>query len=215
MNNNLIIITPTIYRPNRLSIFKRLGEILRQIDNFFWLVVEDGVELDLELKNYIKTVTSNFHYFEHYSQRYHYHDQINEALKYVKNNNLEGKVYIAEDSHLYEKELFDEIRKTNKIAVFPVGNVGPNGIERPIYVNDKILNWDSGWKERKFPVCRAGFSFDSNLLKTIEELPLWNFIGRGVGGESEFIERFIENVDDLEVLCDKATRCYVWANEPI
>ena len=58
------------------------------------------------------------------------------------------------------------IRKTKNISIFPVGDLGPNGIERPIIKDGKILYWDAGWTQRCFPVDMAGFAFNSKYLYT-------------------------------------------------
>ena len=104
-----------------------------------------------------------------------------------------------------------EIRKVKQVAVLPVGNLGPNGIERPIVVDGKIVAWDCGWSSRQYPVDMAGFAFHSDLLRNIEK-PFWNVSG-GRGGENEFLQRIVPENYELEVLCDNATKCFVWHNE--
>jgi hypothetical protein len=134
------------------------------------------------------------------------------ALRYIRDTGLKGVVYIADDDNYYDPKLFREIRKTERVSVFPVGNHGPGGVERPIVKNGKITGWNADWKSRKFPVDMAGFAFDAEVLRSLEA-PLWRYKGRG--GETEFLESFVRSQDELECLCSGCTKCYVWHNQPL
>ena len=46
-----------------------------------------------------------------------------------------GIMYFADDDNTYDLKLFEEIRKTQKVSMFPVGFVGSTGISSPIVKN--------------------------------------------------------------------------------
>lgn len=48
-----------------------------------------------------------------------------------------GVVYFADDDNTYSLELFDEIRKTKMISMFPVGLIRPAGISGPL-LNEQV-----------------------------------------------------------------------------
>ena len=50
-----------------------------------------------------------------------------------------GIMYFADDDNTYDLKLFEEIRKTQKVSMFPVGFVGSTGISSPIVKNGIIF----------------------------------------------------------------------------
>jgi Glycosyltransferase family 43 len=122
-------------------------------------------------------------------------------------------VYNMDDDNLVYETLCRELRKVTRFSVFPVGNLGPDDIERPIVRDGKILGWRCGWTERKFPVDMGGFAFPARLLFDLPS-PIWPHAG--IGGESEFISRFVESADGIDVsLCHYNKMCLVYHNEPL
>jgi hypothetical protein len=177
----------------------------------FWVVVEDADSIDEQVKNLldksgIEYVCLNIH------ERNYGNAQKNLGLTYIRDNRLKGIVYIADDDNLYDARLFDEIRKTKRVSVFPVGHLGPHGIEGPIVKGGKIVGWDADWLSRKFPVDMGGFAFNAELLCNLGD-PLWTYTKRG--GETEFLERIATSSEELEVLCDDCKRCFVFHNHPL
>jgi len=212
MSKKIILITCTYKRPGRINCLQRCIRTFRTIKNVIWIVVEDSRTLDDKIKHMLKKSKISHVYLCAGPTNDLGHEQRNMALTYIRDKNIKGIVYNADDDNFYKRRLFNEIEKTKKMSVFPVGNLGPRNIERPIVKDNKIISWDSGWKTRKFPVDMAGFAFDSALLSSLKN-PLWNHKGRG--GETEFIEKSINSSDELEFLCDNCMKCYVWHNEPL
>ena len=67
-------------------------------------------------------------------------------------------VYFGDDDNTYDLRLFDEIRLTKKVSVFPVGLIG-YAMSTPIVQNNKsrnpgrVVGFSDPWFEkRKFPV---------------------------------------------------------------
>jgi beta-1,3-glucuronyltransferase len=208
----LLIVTPTYARPDRLAYINRCIDIFRLIHDLRWIVIEDGLAPCPDLLSLLVSSQIPFHYLATGPSRDKGNLQRALAMQFVFDNKLEGIVYNADDDNLYEESLFCELRKIQFIGIFPVGNLGPHGIEGPVVRNKRIVSWDCGWPERRYPVDMAGFAFHSSLLDCIPP-PFWNH--RGIGGESEFIERLISDSSEFETLCDDCTRCFVWHNHPL
>jgi len=52
------------------------------------------------------------------------------SCKFLKNN-VNSVLYFGDDDNTYDLRLFEEIRKTKKVSVFPVAYVGKQGISSP------------------------------------------------------------------------------------
>ena len=79
---------------------------------------------------------------------------MNWLRKFYQNDKThkQGVLYFADDDNTYSIKLFDEMRDTKKVSVWPVGLVGGVIAEKPIVVWDKQLNtykvigWDGNQK---------------------------------------------------------------------
>lgn len=203
----IIVVTATYKRFERIPMISHLMSILNRRDDVVWIVVEDGKEKDEKL---VEILPEYAIYLNIGPTKDGGNVQRNLALEYIVDNQLDGVVYNADDDNRYLDGLFDEIKKTKKISIFPVGNLGPNGVERPVLEDGKFVRWDANWLDRKFPVDMAGFAFHSSLLKNLKR-PIW--IHKGMGGESELISKMISSVDEFEFLCKDCTEVCVWHNE--
>lgn len=204
----LNIITCTYKRNNidRIQLLSHLKDILIQTQNIRWIVVDDNNECDKELSDFLPDFAK--HLFVGPS-RDKGHIQRNLALEYICDNHLDGLIYNADDDNRYDPRMFTILRQTRKFSILPVGNLGPNLVEKALLVDGKFKGWDSGWIERKYPVDMASFCFDSKLVSSLAK-PFWDFTG--LGGESEFIDKIINSVDEIEFLVHENHPVYVWHN---
>ena len=75
-------------------------------------------------------------------------------------------VYFADDDNTYDLRLFNELRLTNTLSLFPVGLVTKTGLSSPIVRDGKIVGFYDGWiSNRKFPVDMAGFAVNLATLQ--------------------------------------------------
>lgn len=202
----LILITCTYKRPNRFNLIKSLSDIIGSTVNVLWIIVEDNKSIDQELKNILP---GNSIYLAYGPTKDNGNAQRNIALEYIKLNRIKGIIYNLDDDNKIDEKIFDELRKVKNVAFLPVGNLGPNGIERPIVQNGKFIKWDANWNYRKYPVDMAGFAFNSNILNKIES-PVWPH--KGKAGETEFLEKILKDINDAEFLCNDCKDVYVWHN---
>ena len=73
-------------------------------------------------------------------------------------SSTEDIVYFGDDDNTYDLELFDEIRATRKLSVWPVGICGGLRLEGPI-CDDRgnVTDWHRSWaKSRPFPIDFVG-----------------------------------------------------------
>jgi len=213
MDKTLIFVTPTYKNAKRVFFINECIKIFKEINNLIWILCEDDNTIDVEINELLLRSGIIYKYLSFGPTKDKGNEQRNVCYNYIVNNNINGIIYNADDDNEYDIRLFDEIRKTDNISIFPVGNLGPNGVERPIIKNGKLLYWDAGWVSRKFPVDMGGFAFNSKYLyqKNKEGKKLWDHYG--IGGESEFINYITNNYNNLEFLCDNCNICYVKHNE--
>jgi len=212
--SEIILVTPTYKNPKRVFFIGECIKVFSNIQNLIWILCEDADGIDNEINEMLSKSGITYKYLSFGPTKDKGNEQRNFCYEYIVNNNINGIIYNADDDNEYDIKLFDEIKKTKNISIFPVGNLGgPTGIERPIIQNGKILYWDADWCSRRFPIDMGGFAFNSKYLykKKLENKKLWDHCG--LGGESEFINYITNSDEDLEFLCDNCNVCYVWHNE--
>lgn len=60
------------------------------------------------------------------------------ALSWLRDNVQEGVLYFGDDDNTLELQLFEEIRTTKKVSMFPVGLIGEYGVSAPIVKDGKV-----------------------------------------------------------------------------
>lgn len=61
------------------------------------------------------------------------------ALNWVKKHAKDGVIYFGDDDNTFDLRLFDEIRDTKKVSMFPVGLIGEYSISSPVLKNVSII----------------------------------------------------------------------------
>lgn len=62
------------------------------------------------------------------------------ALAWLKENVQEGILYFGDDDNTVDLQLFEEIRHTKKVSMFPVGLIGGYGVSSPVVKDGKVIN---------------------------------------------------------------------------
>ncbi len=208
----VLVVTPTYARPGRMAYLQRCLSVFSQVPALHWILVEDAGEPSPEIRQLMRRSGISHELLAIGPTRCWGNAQRDLGLRHIRDKSLQGVVYLADDDNGYEQQLFIELGRVKRVAVLPVGLLGPFGIEGPIVRGGRIVGWRAHWKSRRFPVDMAGFAFDAALLQAIDG-PIWTYAGRG--GESEFLERLVNSTDELEVLCDEGRRCHVWHDLPL
>ncbi|XP_069830700.1 galactosylgalactosylxylosylprotein 3-beta-glucuronosyltransferase 2 [Dendropsophus ebraccatus] len=237
-NNTMPIIyaiTPTYSRPVQKAELTRLANTFRQVPRLHWIVVEDSVHpTDLVSHFLAGAGVRATHLHVPTPRRYKRSglpratEQRNAGLawlrqQYQPKTHLPGVVFFADDDNTYSLELFQEMRTTQKVSVWPVGLVGGRRYERPVVEKGKVVGWYTGWRaDRPFAIDMAGFAVS---LQVILSSPKAVFKRRGSQPgmqESDFLKQ-ITTVQELEPKANNCTKVLVWhtrtekvnlANEP-
>jgi hypothetical protein len=231
----LIVVTATYERPGRLCYLQRFAAALLRAGNIFWILVEDDERTHASVQEFLAKISVPHCYITAGRTGDMGNTPKNIALQLIHKMGMSGIIYIADDDNYYQPQLWPELRRTVRVGVLPVGNLGPHGIERPVVENGKITAWDSGWTSRTYPLDWAGLCFSSEVLNALA----YPYIGRRLKGEeqskfteldvptrkrilaadyegeSEFIDRIVSSKDELQLLCNQCRDCYVWYNWPL
>lgn len=79
----------------------------------------------------------------------------------------DGVIYFADDDNSYDVRIFEEIRNTELVSVFPVGLILKYGVSSPIVKNGKVTGfYDAFQAGRQFAMDMAGFAVSVKLFKS-------------------------------------------------
>ncbi|XP_076830468.1 galactosylgalactosylxylosylprotein 3-beta-glucuronosyltransferase 2 isoform X1 [Brachyhypopomus gauderio] len=213
-------ITPTYTRAVQKAELTRLANTFRQVPHFHWIVVEDSnTHTELVSRFLARAGVPHTHLHVFTPRRFkragmpRATEQRNGALGWLRAHRTSrdaGVVFFADDDNTYSLELFEEMRSTRRVSVWPVGLVGGRRYERPIVENGKVVGWYTGWRaDRPFAIDMAGFAVN---LKVVLENPRALFKRRGAKPgmqESDFLKQ-ITTVEDLEPKAHNCTQVLVW-----
>jgi len=148
-------------------------------------------------------------------------------------------VYFADDDNTYDIRLFEEMRETKRVSIWPVALVGGLKVERPLVSetsdNDIIPrrlegNGEQGqvkqrrskdkrlvvtafnavWKpDRPYPIDMAGFAVSLRLIVDKKNAQFSYQVPRGYQ-ESHLISQLIDSRLDLEPKADGCSKVLVW-----
>nr|XP_054758811.1 galactosylgalactosylxylosylprotein 3-beta-glucuronosyltransferase 3-like [Lytechinus pictus] len=223
----IFAVTPTYTRPVQKAELVRLSQTFLNIINFHWIVVEDSerktqlVSKFLENSGLVYThlnvkTTDEYKLKENEAswRKPRGVDQRNLAIDWILENvpqDEEGIVYFADDDNTYSLQIFEEMRTTQRVSVWPVGLVGALRFERPI-LNDagKVTSWYTMWApDRPFGMDMAGFAVS---LKLFRQQPHARFDITSMRGyvESSLLVQLGIRKEDLEPLAEMCTKVLVW-----
>lgn len=135
------------------------------------------------------------------------------ALRWVKENVKEGVLYFADDDNTYDVRLFDEMRWTKKVSMWPVGLVTQFAVSSPVIKNGKVVGFYDGWiAGRKFPVDMAGFAVNIEFLLTKPNVTMPFVVGYEEDG---FLKSLKITVNDIEPKAKNCTEVLVWHTKTV
>ncbi|XP_069182586.1 galactosylgalactosylxylosylprotein 3-beta-glucuronosyltransferase P isoform X1 [Procambarus clarkii] len=211
----IYVITPTYRRPEQVAELTRLAQTLMLVPNLHWLVVEDAIAPTRRVLAFLDSCSVPHTYLlGTASRRYKGANKPrgvsnrNAGLKWLKGHVKEGVIYFADDDNTYDYRIFQEIRATKQVSMFPVGLVTRLGVSSPIVSGGKLIGFYDGWiAGRKFPVDMAGFAVNVQFyLKRNAPLMPYN-----VGFEEDgFLKALKIKPEDIEPLANNCTKILVW-----
>ncbi|CAK9815535.1 Galactosylgalactosylxylosylprotein 3-beta-glucuronosyltransferase P [Anthophora plagiata] len=223
----LYIITPTYRRPEQIPELTRMSHTLMLVKNIHWLVIEDAAVATKQVTRLLERTGLKFEHLtapmpEKYKQKKGAKPRgvsnRNRGLQWIRANATNGVFYFADDDNTYDIALFDEIRKTKRVSMFPVGLCTKFGLSSPIIKNGKFVGFYDGWiAGRKFPVDMAGFAVS---VKFLLQRPNATMPFKAGYEEDGFLKSLVPfEPKDIEFLADNCTKVLAWhtqtkKNEP-
>ncbi|XP_068779734.1 LOW QUALITY PROTEIN: galactosylgalactosylxylosylprotein 3-beta-glucuronosyltransferase 3 [Struthio camelus] len=221
----IYVVTPTYARLVQKAELVRLSQTLLHVPRLHWVVVEDAAAPSALVASLLAQSGLRFTHLHAPTAaerrrrpgdpawlRPRGAEQRNRALQWLRETRPAAEpavVYFADDDNTYSLRLFDEMRSTRRVAVWPVGLVGGLRFERPLVERGRVVGFHAAWKpERPFPLDMAGFAVALRLLLA---RPGARFDPRAERGylESSLLQQLV-SVDELEPKADNCTRVLVW-----
>lgn len=224
----IYLITPTHTRMEQKAELVRLSHTFLHIYNIRWIVIEDSEMKTPLVTNFLSTCGLNYTHLNVLTPpevKMKESDpnwlkprgvlQRNAGLTWLremaKTRNLEpGVVYFADDDNTYSLQLFEEMRHTQKVSVWPVGLVGGLRYESPIVTRGTVTGWFTYWKpQRPFAMDMAGFAVNLRLILQHPNAQFTNAVQRGYQ-ESTLLTGLGIMLSDLEPKANGCTKILVW-----
>jgi len=212
----LYIVTPTYTRATQLADLTRLANTLRLVPRVHWLVAEDSNTTSETVKELL--VASKLTHTHLAARR---PDELigkiigrgvfnrRAALDWIRaNGESDGVIYFADDDNSYDVRIFEEIRHTKRVSVFPVGLILKYGVSSPIVRDGKVIGfYDAFQAGRKFAMDMAGFAVSVNWFKS---KPKATFPAKVSYLEEGFMKSLEVSIGDLEPRAEECSRVWVW-----
>ncbi|KAF9797921.1 hypothetical protein SFRURICE_016565 [Spodoptera frugiperda] len=191
----IYFVTPTYPRPEQAPELTRLAHTLMHVPRLHWIVADDqpicsDVVYDILRRSGLP--------YTHISSPKPFKYQITNfprgvanrraALAWLRDNVHEGVLYFGDDDNTVDLQLFDEIRNTKKVSMFPV-----------------VAFFDSWVGSRTFPVDMAGFAINIKFLKDTAYMPYKTGLE-----EDRFLVSLGLKFDEIEPLADNCSKILVW-----
>ncbi|XP_072051628.1 galactosylgalactosylxylosylprotein 3-beta-glucuronosyltransferase 3-like [Amphiura filiformis] len=222
----IFAITPTYARAVQKAELTRLLNTFLHITSFHWILVEDSDNKTNLVSNFLEGSGLDYsHLNVRTSLKYKVGkkgsatskprgvEQRNIGIDWLLGNTKadeHGVVYFADDDNTYSLKLFEEMRYTKKVSVWPVGLTDGRRLETPI-VNDEghVTGWKA-WesKRRKFATDMAGFAINLKLFHGNPDVR-FNITAPLGHLETRLLETLVA-IEDLEPKAERCTKIYVW-----
>ncbi|XP_077548366.1 galactosylgalactosylxylosylprotein 3-beta-glucuronosyltransferase S-like [Haemaphysalis longicornis] len=209
------VVTPTHRQATQIPNLYRLAHALMLATNVFWVLVEDAVRPTKAVSRLLEECgIPHVHLLGPCPRSLRGKGRgvsaRNAGIQWLQRNASQpGVVYFADDDNTYDHRIFDEIRRTEGVSVFPVGAMREKGLSTPVVHEGRVIGFYDPWfGGRIFPLDMAGFAVNLRLVVNNRDLRMPYETGYL---ETKFLEAVgVSSLADLEPLCDNATKVYAW-----
>uniref|UniRef100_A0A1B0ABJ1 Galactosylgalactosylxylosylprotein 3-beta-glucuronosyltransferase n=1 Tax=Glossina pallidipes TaxID=7398 RepID=A0A1B0ABJ1_GLOPL len=170
----IYFITSTYPWREQMPKLLKLGYTLQHVPRLHWIVTD----LYPTCNQYLSAFLHKFHMpFTHLSNRLldgFYEDKFEPqgfeekeaGIEWLRTRNItSGILYFGNDDNTYDLKLFQEIRSTRVVSMFPVGLTDANGISGPLVREGKIIGFLTPRENgRRWPVDMAGFALNLSYM---------------------------------------------------
>ncbi|XP_042856091.1 galactosylgalactosylxylosylprotein 3-beta-glucuronosyltransferase P-like [Penaeus japonicus] len=238
----IYVITATYKRPEQMAELTRLGQTLLNVAEIHWFIGDDSKVTNERVLDLLEFLGIPYTYLltpmpEKYKVAVDKAKGVTRkktsllprgvanrmaGLAWVKEHASSGVVYFADDDNTYDIRLFEEMRYSQGVSMWPVGLMARTGVSTPIIKEGKFAGWyDSFISNRKFPVDMAGFAVSVELLRKagfagLDAHLLLVVMPFKVGyEETGFLESLGIGVEDIEFKADNCSKIYVWHTQTV
>ncbi|XP_067006042.2 galactosylgalactosylxylosylprotein 3-beta-glucuronosyltransferase P isoform X2 [Anabrus simplex] len=213
----IYVITPTYRRPEQIPLLVQLSHTLLQVKNISWLVVEDAEKKSKSVAEFLQKCGIHYQHLigpmpEKYRKKKEQPKGVsnrNRAIQWLKDHNTSGVMYFADDDNTYDVQLFEEMRYTRRVSMWPVGLCSKFGWSSPIVKEGCLVGFYDSWiGYRKYPVDMAGFAVNIDFMKKHPHA----YVPYSQGYEEDGFLKSLESlkVTDIEVKASNCTKILVW-----
>ncbi|XP_013793862.1 galactosylgalactosylxylosylprotein 3-beta-glucuronosyltransferase S-like, partial [Limulus polyphemus] len=203
----IYIITATYARANQIPEITRLAQTLMHVPNIHWLVVEDWSDKNPMVEKilvkrgvqhtYLVGPRPPNHLKYPYAVSCHH-----AAFKWIRKNAKSGVIFMADDDNVFDLRVFEQMRSTKNVSVWPVGGMFKEQFSSPVVKDGKVIDFYDGFrKRRKFALDWAAFAVSVQHFLSI---PGATVPYRNGFEEDLFLQSLRYELDDLE---PKANNC--------
>ncbi|XP_042871720.1 galactosylgalactosylxylosylprotein 3-beta-glucuronosyltransferase P-like isoform X1 [Penaeus japonicus] len=212
----LYIITPTYPRAEQIPELTRTAQTLMNVPNVVWIVSEDAAVPTQAVVSYLnetglKTVYRRVMMPDKYQKVKNKPRGVANrlsGLEYIRENAKDGVFYFADDDNSYDIRLFEQMRWTRKVSMFPVGLVTKLGVSSPIVRAGRVVGFYDGWiSKRRFPCDMAGFAVN---VQYFLERPKATMPFKVGFEEDGFLRSLGIKAHEIEPLAFNCTKIWVW-----
>ncbi|XP_060129747.1 galactosylgalactosylxylosylprotein 3-beta-glucuronosyltransferase 1-like isoform X2 [Zootoca vivipara] len=223
----IFVITPTYSRPVQKAELTRVANTFLHVQNLHWLVVEDSPRRTNLVSNLLEKTRINFTHLNVETPKSLKNTlglpshkprgtlQRNLGLHWLREKfgttpPPEGVVYFADDDNTYSLELFEEMRYTKRVSVWPVAFAGGLRYESlKVSSAGKVVGWKVAYDlNRPFAIDMAGFA---SSLRLILEKPQATFkLDVKEGYQETSLLKDLVTMDELEPRAANCTKVLVW-----
>ncbi|KAH8341372.1 hypothetical protein KR059_004298 [Drosophila kikkawai] len=213
----IYFVTPTYPRREQIPELTRLAHTLLHVPRLHWLVADDQQKCN----DFIDTLLNRFgipftHMVSPMPAKFRFADPAprgvanrRAALQWLRQHNLtNGVLYFGDDDNTYDLRLFSEIRKTQRVSMFPVGLIADYAISGPVVRKGKVVAFLDSWVAgRRWPVDMAGFAVS---LEYMAQYPNVNMPYKPGYEEDLFLRSINVRMDEIEPRGNNCTEILVW-----
>lgn len=212
----IYIITPTFPRQEQIPELTRFAQTLMNVPSIHWIIADDSNVTNKRVLDYLDysgiphtyLLTPMPEKYKHNTFKPKGVANRNGGLQWVREHATKGVVYFADDDNTYDLRVFQEMRYTNRVSMWPVGLVTSAGISTPVLKGGEFFTWYDGWQaDRKFPVDMAGFAVSVQYLLQMADAKMPYTAGYEEDG---FLKSLKINPQEIEFKADDCTKIYVW-----
>ena len=220
------LITPTYPRREQIAELTRLGQTLKLAGNIHWILAEDSGHCSPLVSSILERLDISYSHllspqpamYRTAKLRYNPRGVSSRraGLHWLLNRTWSGVVYFGDDDNTYDTRLFQQIAKTRKISMFPVGFIGHQGVSSPIVKEGKVIGFSDDWfAGRKYPVDMAGFAINIQFLRKRNPSADTAMPYKAGYEEDLFLQSLNLTLEEIEPLAGDCSEVLVWHTKTV